>query len=392
LGYNSGVMKTQPLLLVCGFLSAISQPLAGQHRHAHPPVDPSPAQNKVQIALLLDTSNSMDGLIDQAKTQLWKVVNTFIDARRDGQAPFVEVALYEYGNNNQPVGNNYIRQVQPLTRDLDEISKQMFALKTNGGDEYCGAVIQRALADLTWDSNPKTYKVIFIAGNEPFTQGPVEPRQVCREGFSKGLIINTIHCGSRDEGISGSWHDGAALGGGKFMVINQDRRVCHITAPQDAKISDLGIELNKTYLGYGKNRSACAEKQSSADHDAVANAQAGAAVQRAITKASANYSNAAWDLVDATRDQQIDPAAIPAEELPAEMRALKPQARAAYIETAAKDRAAIQARITELNVQREAYVAAELKKQAAAGTQTLDEVMVETTRMQASALGYQFGK
>jgi hypothetical protein len=43
-------MKTQALLLVCGFLSAISQPLAGQHRHTHPPVDPSPAQNKVQIA------------------------------------------------------------------------------------------------------------------------------------------------------------------------------------------------------------------------------------------------------------------------------------------------------------------------------------------------------
>jgi hypothetical protein len=30
---------------------------------------------KVQIALLLDTSNSMDGLIDQAKSQLWKIVN-----------------------------------------------------------------------------------------------------------------------------------------------------------------------------------------------------------------------------------------------------------------------------------------------------------------------------
>ena len=29
----------------------------------------------VQIALLLDTSSSMDGLIDQAKSQLWKIVN-----------------------------------------------------------------------------------------------------------------------------------------------------------------------------------------------------------------------------------------------------------------------------------------------------------------------------
>ena len=59
--------------------------------------------------------------------------------------------LYEYGNNSQPAGNNYIRQVQPLTRDLDEISKQMFALRTNGGEEYCGAVIQRALSDRSRD-------------------------------------------------------------------------------------------------------------------------------------------------------------------------------------------------------------------------------------------------
>jgi hypothetical protein len=384
-------MKTQ-LLFACGFLSALSQPLVGQHHHTHPPVDPSPARNKVQIALLLDTSNSMDGLINQAKTQLWKVVNTFIDARRDGEAPFVEVALYEYGNNNQPIGNNYIRQVQPLTRDLDEVSKQMFALSTNGGDEYCGAVIQRTLADLTWDTNPKTYKVIFIAGNEPFTQGPVDPRQACRDGFSKGIIINTIHCGSRNEGISGSWHDGAALGGGKFMVINQDRHVCHIAAPQDVKISELGIELNKTYLGYGNLRHDAAAKQATADRDAAANEAAGAAVQRAVSKASANYYNASWDLVDAVRENKVDPAKVEAKDLPDSLRGLKVDELKTRIDEAAKQRALIQSRIATLNREREAFVAEELRKQAASGAKTLDEVMVETTRGQASALGYTFGK
>jgi hypothetical protein len=42
---------------------------------------------------LLDTSNRMEGLIDQAKTQFWGIVNSFIDAKDDGVAPFVEVAL-----------------------------------------------------------------------------------------------------------------------------------------------------------------------------------------------------------------------------------------------------------------------------------------------------------
>ena len=46
-------------------------------------------QARVQLAILLDTSGSMDGLIEQAKTQLWSIVNTFINARQGGKAPFV---------------------------------------------------------------------------------------------------------------------------------------------------------------------------------------------------------------------------------------------------------------------------------------------------------------
>ncbi len=388
-GYKPVVMKTT-LPIVLGIISILSQPLSAKGRRDHPPVDPPPGKNKVQIALLLDTSNSMDGLIDQAKTQLWKVVNTFIDARRDGEAPFVEVALYEYGNNNQPVENNYIRLVQPLTRDLDEVSKQMFALKTNGGEEYCGAVIRRSLSDLTWDSDPKTYKAIFIAGNEPFTQGPVDVRSACKDGFSKGIIINSIHCGKRDEGIAGSWHDGAALAGGKFMIIDQDRAVCHIPAPQDKKISDLGIELNKTYLGYGKLRREAAAKQDAVDHAAAENKAAGADVQRAVCKASANYSNASWDIVDAVRDKKLDVTTLPKDELPDSLRSLDAKELNARIEEASKQRAAIQSQIAALNKEREAFVAAEQEKQAAAGGKTLDQVMVETTRSQAAALGYKF--
>ncbi len=379
-------MKTKFLVLI-GLFTA-----AQLHAQSVPPVDPAPPQNRVQIALLLDTSSSMDGLIDQARTQLWKVVNTFVDARRDGTAPFVEVALYEYGNNALHVSNNYVRLVQPLTRDLDELSRQLFALKTNGGEEYCGAVIQRALADLTWDPSEKIYKAIFIAGNEPFTQGSVDARQACKEALAKHVIVNTIHCGPRDAGISGSWHDGAALAEGKFMIIDQDRAVAHIDAPQDQAISDLSEKLNKTYLGYGKNGSVSSENQLRADKDAAANAVEGAQVERAVTKASSNYSNESWDLVDAVRARKIDPAKVPAADLPAEMRQLKPDERAAFIDKFAKERTEIQLQIKELNEKREAYVAAERKKQTTTGPQTLDEVLIETTREQASQNGYVFGK
>lgn len=383
-------MKTKLTILIA--IAATFFTVESHARKVPPTVDAKPEKNRVQIALLLDTSNSMDGLIDQAKTQLWKVVNSFIDARRDGEAPFVEVALYEYGNNNQPVGNHYIRMVQPLTRDLDEISKQLFTLKTNGGEEYCGAVIQRALSDLTWDDNAKTYKAVFIAGNEPFTQGPVEPRSVCREAISKKVIINTIHCGPRSEGVEGSWHDGAAIGGGEFMVIDQDRAVAHIPAPQDAQIRDLGVKLNETYIAYGKEAKEGRQKQEVADRDAAENETTGAPLQRSISKASQNYHNANWDLVDAVKEDKIDLDKIEKKDLPADLQKLDEKELKQRIETAAKKRAEIQNEIQELNKKREAHVAAEREKLAKDGEKTLDEVLVETTRNQAKKLGYAFGE
>lgn len=54
---------------------------------------------KIQLAILLDTSNSMDGLIDQARNQLWQVVNEFLEAKKNGLDPRLEVAIFEYGND-----------------------------------------------------------------------------------------------------------------------------------------------------------------------------------------------------------------------------------------------------------------------------------------------------
>lgn len=398
--HSAAVMKTNYALAFAAF-AALTLPVFSKGAQestvvarpvADAPADLQAAPAKVQIAILLDTSSSMDGLIGQAKSQLWKVVNSFTEAKKDGQVPFVEVALFEYGNSGLHVGNNYIRQIEPLTRDLDEISRELFALSTNGGEEYCGAVIQRALGDLSWDSSKQTYKVIFIAGNEPFTQGSVDARQACKDAALKGIVVNAIHCGSREEGIQGAWNDGPALADGRFMNIDQDRAVAHIPSPQDKRISDLGIELNRTYIGYGSNREESARKQVQADTDAHANEKSGALVQRAISKASLNYDNGSWDLVDGVREKKVDLAKLPAAELPAAMKDMKPDERTAYVEKMATTRADLQKQIADLNREREEFVKAERAKQATAGEKTLDEAMVEATREQATKLGYVFAK
>ncbi len=343
----------------------------------------------VQIAILLDTSGSMQGLIEQAKSQLWKICNEFIKARQDGVAPDVQVALYEYGKSSLKAETGWIRQIQPLTQDLDKISEELFALRTNGGDEYCGWVIKCAVEELAWNPAADVYKAIFIAGNEPFTQGKVNYAESCKAAITKGIIVNTIHCGSEADGVNTKWKDGADLADGKYLVIDQNRAVVSIATPQDKEIATLGVELNKTYLAYGVAGKASASRQVAQDANVAALAPtSGAVVQRSVAKASANYQNSAWDLVDAAKDKNFEISKLKTEELPAEMQKMDSAERKAFVEKNSQERAELQAKINQLNREREKYVAQRMKE--ATGTNTLDAAVITAVREQSAKRNFKF--
>src|SRR5450432_2254304 len=301
-----------------------------------------------QVAILLDTSNSMDGLINQAKSQLWKIVNEFSHARQDGEMPEVQVALFEYGNNDLSAQTGWIRKVSDFTTDLDLISEKLFALKTNGGEEYCGWVIKDALNRLEWSPSSRAYKAIFIAGNEPFTQGPVDYTDPCKAAKARGIIVNTIHCGDKRTGVETMWRDGARLGDGKFLVIDQDRAVAYVEAPQDQEIAKLSRDLNGTYLAYGSAGGAGSVRQEIQDQNAATVASSGALVARAVAKSSANYNNGNWDLVDAAKERDFKMDALKEAELPAAMQVLPRAERKEFIEKKSKERTELQVKINTL--------------------------------------------
>ena len=356
-------------------------------------IKPEPAKPAkkplVQIAVLIDTSGSMEGLIEQAKGQLWKIVNEFLKAKQDGQTPEVQVALYEYGKSSLAAQSGWVRQIQPLSTDLDKISEDLFALKTNGGEEYCGWVIKDAVANLAWSSDPHVYRAILIAGNEPFTQGPVDYAESCKAAIAKGIIVNTIHCGSEAEGINTKWQDGALLADGKYMVIDHNRAVVTIEAPQDKEIAKLSVELNKTYIAYGAGGRVASDRQAAQDVNAMSLAPAsGAVVQRAVAKSSANYNNANWDLVDAAKSKDFKLETVKSDALPAEMQKLSEPERKEFVEKKSKERSALQAKIQKLNTEREKYVASQMKSQSA--TNTLDVVVTTAVREQAAKRQFKF--
>lgn len=361
--------------------------LAGPNVDPRPPTATAPATDgkpRVQVAILLDTSSSMDGLIGQTKEQLWKIVNTFNNAKKEGKRSVLQIALYEYGKDTLPASGGYIRQILPFTEDLDRVSEELFALHTRGGDEYCGEVIQRATQQLAWSKSKEDLKVIFIAGNEPFTQGPVDYRSAVASAYEHGIIVNTIHCGPEAEGIQGMWKDGAARGHGKFLVIDQNKAVAEIAAPQDKELARLGTELNKTYIGYGAGATAGKARQAAQDSNA-AGLSLGSMSQRAVSKASAHYDNSGWDLVDGTKKGAAKLEKMKDEELPAEMQKMDMAQRQAYVDQKAKERESIQKRITELNQERDKFIAAERKKQAdAAGPDSMDTAVIKAVRSEAA--------
>ena len=341
---------------------------------------------KIQAAILLDVSNSMDGLIEQAKAQLWTMVNVMGKAKCNGETPQIEIALYEYGRDNNDLQKGYVKQITPFTSDLDDLSQKLFQLTTNGGQEYCGYVIHTSLNELNWDTTLSNYKVIFISGNEDFLQGNISYTLACNEAKKKGVIVNTIYCGDRLQGIKEHWNLLGECGNGSFTNINSDAKPEDIPTPYDSTLITLNYKLNGTYLYYGADGRSKKELQGSMD---VANASINpyAGVNRAVAKGSSGaYKNSGWDLVDAKADDKKILDKVDLKTLPDSLQKKNKAELEAIINQKSNERSAIQKEILDISKKREAYIANEKINKAKAGnnSKTLESEVEKIIREQAT--------
>ncbi len=342
------------------------------------------AKQYVKIALLLDTSNSMDGLIHQAKAQLWDIVNEFTYARCGTQhRPGLMIALYEYGNDNLSSREGYIRQVLGFSNDLDEISEKLFSLTTNGGEEYCGTVIHTSLKQLEWGKNPDDLKLIFIAGNEPFTQGKLDYRDALSQAREKDVVVNTIFCGNYEQGITTKWKDGALRTGGDYMAIDHNQQLVHVTTPYDDIIIQLNAKLNRTYISYGVAGAERSKQQALQDDNAYELSES-VAVNRAVSKSSRLYKNAGWDLVDAVEDSEEILEELEEEQLPKALQGKSQEEIKKYIQQKKAERIKIQKEIQELNTKRETFIAQKRNDQKG----ELENAMLQAIKKQAARKNY----
>ena len=351
---------------------------------------PKPPPVKIQIAILFDTSNSMDGLINQAKSRIWNIVNEMTNLTYNGQTPIIEFALYDYGNQTLSYSSNFIRQQTPFTTDLDFLSQKLFALSTNGGDEYCGAVIERSITDLGWSFNENDLKMIYIAGNEPFNQGPVDYKSVCEIATSNNIFVNTIYCGDYNQGVKEFWRDGASCSGGDYFNINSDKKVVHIPTPYDNEIRSYNDSLNTTYVGYGHRGKRKMKMQMIQDNNAAS--QAGAvAVERTIVKSKKSYNNSTWDIIDAVEEdgeEILDKLKI--DDLPEELRGKSEKEIKKYIEIKRQKRVYYQKNIAELAKKREVFISEEMMKRSDNSEEDdFGTAVSKSVKERAKKLGYE---
>jgi hypothetical protein len=345
---------------------------------SYKPAAKKPVQPKIQAAILLDVSGSMDGLIEQAKAQLWNMVSTMGKAKCGSDVtPQIEIALYEYGRTTNDAKKGYVKKINGFINDLDSLSQNLFSLKTDGGDEFCGHVIYSSLNELQWDAAPENYKVIFIAGNEDFLQGDIQYTKACSAAKQKGVIVNTIYCGDKMQGIREHWNLAGECGNGSYTNINQNAKEEDIPTPYDSMLYVMNDKLNGTYIAYGYNAAYLSANQSKQDMLNTTMSKT-AGIKRIKAKSNAAvYKNAQWDLVDAKKDQPGAIAKIDKKQLPDSLQNKTTAELEKIVDEKSKERSAVQKEIATLNTQRDAYIAAEKAKNASNKNQATLETEVE---------------
>jgi hypothetical protein len=344
---------------------------------------PETAPRTVDLAICLDTSGSMTGLIHAARTRIWSIVNELALAK---PSPRLRVALLAYGTPGYGAESGYVSVLTDFTEDLDAVSGKLFALTTGGGHEYVGRAIRRALS-LAW-SEGDGLKLVVVAGNESADQDREAPfRDQCAAAIARGIMVNAIYCGGAGDPDAEGYREVARLADGRYAAIDQNRNV-DLASPLDAEIAALNSALNGTYLPLASGGAAGRASQEAADGDA---AKAGALAQRAQAKCQAQYWNR-WCLVDLLDRGSVKLEEIAEKDLPEALRGKSRDEQLRIVEDKRAERRKLQERILGLSRKRADWVAEEMRRQAISDEGSFDAAMRRSIRAQAAARGFAFAE
>jgi hypothetical protein len=341
-----------------------------------------PAKPTIEIVFCIDCSGSMGGVIETAKQKVWTIVN---EVARAKPSPILRIGLIGYGDGDRTY------RIFPLTSDLDEVYKNLMTFKDEGwSQEYVGLSVHKATTEMAWTPGRHPLRLIYVVGNETARQGPAEMDYTVTapKAIAAGIQINAIYCGDTDyQAATPTWRELAKLADGQYLEIAADGGAVMIESPYDAELARLNEALNATYLAYGDEGRDRLQNQRAQDENAAKVGGEGTLADRAAAKASRQYRNEHWDLVDASRHRDFDLNQLAPEQLPEAMRNMTPEDRKAYVEAKAEEREEIRNKILEVSKQRDEFVKKELARLGDGGD-AFDKAVRESLVRQATEKGF----
>ena len=357
-----------------------------------PAVDPVvQTKPRVEVVFVLDTTGSMSGLIHAAKEKIWSIASTMASAQ---QAPEIKIGLVAYRDR----GDVYVTRVVDLSSDLDSMYATLMDFQADGGGDDPESV-NRALYDavhaISWSQDPQTYKAVFLVGDAPPHMDyprEVQYPETMAAAASKGIVVNSIQCGSRAQTAS-QWRQIARLGDGRYFRVGQAGSAVAITTPFDEKLAELSAELDETRLYYGSEEE---KKKQAGKVAATAKLHASSSVASRARRATFNASKSGLvnlfgsrELVEDVASGRVELSDVSPDELPEPMQALAPEEQEALVERTAQRRNELKRQIDELADQRTSYLKEKVAESGGA-KDSLDVQIYDAVREQAAGAGLSY--
>ncbi|MDA7977182.1 MAG: VWA domain-containing protein [Pirellulales bacterium] len=378
-----GLMAACLLAGMSTLTSAQQQPAGKLDSIARPAAESRP----IDMVIVLDTSGSMENLIDSARSRIWSIVLKLADAK---PVPKLRIGLLTYGSpGNSLEEDGWVKKQIDLTDELDEAFTKMMAMSTEGGDEFVGWALNKALRNMAWSTDPDALRLIYIAGNESADQAAEVHnfRDVAKAAEGRDIIINALYGGAPVGGVAEAWDKIPSLNGGEYFAIDMAAGTVQIATPFDVKLEQLNLELNATLIPYGKEgevklNAVICNDAGAAQLGATANAS------RIAAKGCVLWCNTRWDLVDACAQTDFKLADLAKEDLPEFMREMSPEERETYIQAMKAAREAVKVKISAANEKRQEYIQRVRALTDGNVQQSLDEAIMSSLARQAQGKGF----
>jgi Mg-chelatase subunit ChlD len=345
-----------------------------------PPTAPSPAapiptpkKPAVEVTFCLDTTGSMNGLIEGAKLKIWGICNQILNGR---PMPLLKVGLVAFRDK----GDDYVTKVYDLRDDLDEVYADVQTFTAAGGNDTPEAVNQAlddAVNKIKWSTDKKTLRIVFLVGDAPpHMDYPDDVKYpiTCARAVDRGILINTIQCGN-DPDCTKYWKDIAEKANGSYVAIPQRGGVRDVHTPFDKRLGEINAELARGTLLFGDptKRDADAKK-----------AQLAQSLPLEVAADRAGYlakegKVASYDLLDVVRLGKVKLESLRSEELPPGMRKMTLKEQREHLDKVGEQRGKLLREAAALDRQRGAYIAKELQK----NKDSFDSQVLDMLRKQA---------